>query len=229
MLCEARASKSFCFASSESNPSPQPGSDDAKSCAQPRSKSWSIGAKDKARLRNSQSREQYRSSHLSLLPRHFPTLLKAVEPHNELILRGDFMKHRMLALILALTVASWAQTATQPATSASPAGAVTTEKTKCPCCDKMADSGAKAEHSCCAHEAKAADGKEKGCCGGKDAKTCARGDKTAASCCKDSCGKDKTTTASCGKSCGKECKKGCCASPKKTEAAMRCCARGLRA
>lgn len=137
------------------------------------------------------------------------------------------MKHRMLALMLALTVASWAQTATQPAASTSQPSAVTTEKSKCPCCDKMADSGAKGEHSCCAHQAKAGDGKETAsCCGGKDAKTCTRGDKMAASCCKDGCGKDKT--ASCGKSCGKECKKGCCASQKKTEAAVHCCAHDVR-
>ena len=139
------------------------------------------------------------------------------------------MKYRMLALMLALTVASWAQTATQTATSASQPGAVTTEKSKCPCCDKMANSGAKAEHSCCTHEAKTGDGEENACCGGKDAKTCSRGDKMGASCCKDSCGKDKTATASCGKSCGKECKKGCCASTEANGSSDALLSHGLRA
>lgn len=139
------------------------------------------------------------------------------------------MKYRLVALMLALTVAPWAQTTSQTSPSTSQPGAVTTEKSKCPCCDKMADSGGKAEHSCCAREAKTADGKETGaCCGGKDGKICSRGDKTAASCCKDSCGKDKMASASCGKNCGKECKKGCCASKKKMEADMHCCAHAVR-
>ncbi len=139
------------------------------------------------------------------------------------------MKYRLLALMLALTVASWAQTSSQTATSTSQPGAVTTEKSKCPCCDKMANSGAKAEHSCCTREAKTGDGEATAaCCGGKDGKTCSRGDKMGASCCKDSCGKDKTASASCGKNCGKECKKGCCSSKKKMEADMHCCSHGLR-
>jgi|SRR5579863_2223687 len=133
------------------------------------------------------------------------------------------MKHKFLALILALTVASWAQTATQtspsdPQQSSSPA-----EKGKCACCDKMASADAKdGQASCMRHKHSSASGKEtESCCAGKDAKSCMKGDKTTASCCKDNCGKDKTAM-SCGKECGKKCGEGCCAS-KKENATMGCC------
>ena len=52
------------------------------------------------------------------------------------------MKHKMLALILALTVVSWAQEATQT-TPAAPQQSTTPEKAKCSCCDKMASADAK--------------------------------------------------------------------------------------
>jgi hypothetical protein len=134
------------------------------------------------------------------------------------------MKHKMLALILALTVVSWAQEATQTAPAA-PQQSTAPEKAKCECCDKMASADAKDAHSCCARHDHSADGKEammcskgkdgKSCCGGKDAKSCMRADK-GASCCKD-CAKDKAASACCG---GK-CEKGCC---KKIEhASMKCC------
>jgi hypothetical protein len=143
------------------------------------------------------------------------------------------MKHKMLALVLALTVASWAQTATQTAPSDPQQSTVPAEKTKCACCDKMASGNTKAEHSCCAHhEKQTADSKEaascgsgkdaKSCCSGKDAKSCMKGDKNAGSCCKDSCGKDKTASASCGKQCGKD----CCSPEKKT--ATNCCRKDIR-
>jgi len=129
------------------------------------------------------------------------------------------MKHKMLALILALTVVSWAQEATQTA-PATPQQS--TEKAKCACCDKAASADAKGD--CCAHHDHSAAGKEamscsrkdgKSCCGGKDAKACMKADK-GASCCKD-CGKDKTASSCCG---GK-CEKGCC--EKMEKASMKCC------
>ena len=135
------------------------------------------------------------------------------------------MKHKMLALILALTVASWAQTATQTAPAA-PEQNSATEKSKCACCDKMASADSKDAHASCMRHSKE-DAKSMGsCCSGKDAKSCMKGDKTAASCCKDGCGKDKTASMSCGKECGKKCEKGCCASEKKT--AKNCCDKNIR-
>jgi len=134
------------------------------------------------------------------------------------------MKHKILALILALTVVSWAQDATQTAPAASQQNTAQ-EKAKCACCDKTASAGAKGEHACCAHHDHSADSKEamscckgkdeKSCCGGKDAKSCMRADK-GASCCKD-CDKDKSASACSG---GK-CEKGCCKKMEKT--AMKCC------
>jgi hypothetical protein len=137
------------------------------------------------------------------------------------------VKYKLIAVVLALTAMSWAQTATptEPATpqqSTSPA-----KNAKCPCCEKMASADAKDADSCCAHhhdmkaggkEMSCCAGKDAKCCGGKDAKSCMKGDKTAASCCKDGCSKD-NTASSCCKS-----KEGCCS--KKTEAAMSCCHHG---
>jgi len=121
------------------------------------------------------------------------------------------MKHRMLALILALTVVSWAQTATQSAPSTQQQSAP--EKAKCACCDKMAASDSKAHAACMQQH----DGKEmasccagkddKSCCGGKDAKSCMKDDKMA-DCCK---GKD---GMKCDRKASKDCGKGCCGSNK---------------
>jgi len=136
------------------------------------------------------------------------------------------MKRTFLALILALTVASWAQTATQSAPS-TPAP----EKTKCACCDKMAS--AKDGASCQRHGMKDANGKDMAsccngkdaasCCGGKDGKSCMKDEKASASCCKGCCSKDKTAAACCSDKCGKE-GKSCC-SGKNEKTAMNCCAR----
>jgi hypothetical protein len=155
------------------------------------------------------------------------------------------MKHKMFALILALTVASWAQTATPVAPSA-PQQNVPADQAKCACCDKMAATDAKDTKSCCAHhdmQAKAADGKhskEMSCCGGKDAKStdckdamsCMRNAKDkGASCCKkgcgkDACAKDKMAASCCGNKCGKGDDKGCC-SGKAGTTAKTCCAKEL--
>jgi hypothetical protein len=122
------------------------------------------------------------------------------------------MKHKLVAVILALTVISWAQTSTQTNPS-------TPEKSKCACCDKMAV-GATDDHAACMR-GRHADAKEmascctgkegKSCCEGKDAKSCMKGDKTASSCCKDGYGTDKMASC-CDRKGAKGCGKGCCAS-----------------
>jgi hypothetical protein len=150
------------------------------------------------------------------------------------------MKYKMIAIFLALTVMSWAQTATQTAPSAPQQNTAPVEKPKCPCCDKMASAGTKATHACCAHHgmhpgdgkdmASCCSGKDAACCsGGKDAKSCMKGDKDAAgkSCCGDRCGRDKTAATCCGNSCGKEGGKGCCAMKTEKEAKS-CCGNELR-
>lgn len=142
------------------------------------------------------------------------------------------MKHKIFALILALTVASWAQTATQTPTTP-PASTAPAEKAKPSCCDKM--SGMKDGASCARHGKQNADakagsccaGKEASCCGGKDAMSCMKdkADKTATSCCKEGCTKDKTAAACCGS--GKSCGKSCCSSDKE-KTAKNCCEKPLQ-
>lgn len=130
------------------------------------------------------------------------------------------MKYKVIALFLALTVASWAQTTTQTAPAAPQQS---TEKAKCACCDKMAGGEMKEGASCCAHhDMKAGDTKDMAsCCGGKDAKSCARDskDKNAKACCGDKCSKDKMA-ADC---CGGKCSKGCCSDNKSGKTAKNCC------
>src|SRR5947209_6439906 len=123
------------------------------------------------------------------------------------------MKYRMFTLILALSAAAWAQTATQNATAQSSTPA--TAKAEC-CCDKGA---AKEAHSCCAHhdmngkDMSSKDGKEamscgkdsESCCGGKDGMSCKH---TA----KDAREKEKVA-ASCA-DCMKNHEKECCAHAK---------------
>jgi len=139
------------------------------------------------------------------------------------------MKHKIFALILALTVASWAQTATQNPPASPQTGAAPAEKAKC--CDHMASSTSKDGMSCPRH--KGADGKDTAsCCGdkhkmsccGKDAKSCMKDENSAASCCKEGCGKDKTASADAA-CCGKSCDKGCCSADKdkKEKTAHNCC------
>ena len=133
------------------------------------------------------------------------------------------MKYRILAMILALTVASWAQTS-----NSNPASQSATPDKQCACCDnaKAGDASSESSHSCCKHQSKSGkpmgascsrkDGK---CCSG-DAKSCMQTEKKGRGCCVD-CGKDKTAK-SCEKNCGKTCGKGCCAS-KDQKAAGNCC------
>jgi hypothetical protein len=90
------------------------------------------------------------------------------------------MKYKMLALILALTVVSWAQTEIQN-TPSTPQQSTAPEKAKCACCDKMAASDSKDTPAACMQKH---DGKETAsCCAGKDEKS-GCGGKDAMSCMK---------------------------------------------
>jgi hypothetical protein len=142
------------------------------------------------------------------------------------------MKHRMIALILALTVVSSAQTVTQTTPSTPQQSSTPDEKAKCPRCDKMAASDTKDAHASCADHLKhTGDGKEMaGCCSGEpeyakscgvgsDGKSCMKGDKDKSACCGESCGKGKTAATCCG---SKDCEKGCCwGRPRKRSAVAR--------
>lgn len=144
------------------------------------------------------------------------------------------MKHKMIALILVLTVVSWAQTVTQTRPSTPQESSAPADEGKC--CDKMAADSEDAPASW-AHPMKhTGDGKEmagccsgkpkdaKSCCVGSDAKSCMKGDKDKSACCGESCGKDKTPATCCG---SKDCEKGCCS--KKAEKAVSSCSRlGMR-
>lgn len=130
------------------------------------------------------------------------------------------MKHKILALVLALTIVAWAQTAPkgQPSTSQSNASGAKGEGS---CCERS--SGAK--DSCPHHAKHAGEGKEQAsCCTGKDAKSCQKSAKNGASCCGEKCGQDK---AACSREeCAKACKNECCS--KATAKAGRCCASETR-
>jgi hypothetical protein len=109
---------------------------------------------------------------------------------------------KLLVMILALAVLPWAQTSTP---DSSKPEAQSSAKSDCPCCQKMADS--KDAKSCCAHHDMASkDGKGMSCCGGKDAKSCMKGEKKEMACAKEGCCKkdgDKSAMACCsGGDCG---------------------------
>jgi hypothetical protein len=139
------------------------------------------------------------------------------------------MKHKIFAMILALTVIPWAQTAIQtPAgPQASPAPA---EKAKTSCCDKM--SGMKDGASCARHGKKSANAKagsccaakDSSCCSGKEGMSCMKDQNAAASRCKGNCMKDKTASSCCG---GQGCEKNCC-SKNSDKTARNCCSDRLR-
>lgn len=123
------------------------------------------------------------------------------------------MKFKLFAMILALAVVSFAQTATQttPATEQKQS-AQSDDNKDATACQKMMDGK---DGSCCMHHDMAAkDGKEAmTCCGGKNAKSCKKVMKNS---------KDKMA-AMCGdgKCCGKDAKD-CCKHDDK-EMAMACC------
>lgn len=128
------------------------------------------------------------------------------------------MKHKLFAVILALSVVSWAQNTT-------PAAPADQQKSaeKCACCDKMASDDAPGAKMCMRHGKDAKSGKsccsgtqEAMSCCGKDSKSCMKA-KAGASCCKD-CGKDKSASTCCGKDC-----KGSCCEKNNATAAMNCC------
>jgi len=141
------------------------------------------------------------------------------------------MKQKLVALLLALTMISWAQSTTPTQTPApeqksAPADA----KATCPCCDKMASDDPhdmhKHQHACMRHDTDAKDGKDAmaGCAGkdakemaaccGKDGKSCVKDDQTATccadgkpghelACCSGKPGRDTAHAGCCGAQCGK--------------------------
>jgi hypothetical protein len=126
------------------------------------------------------------------------------------------MRFKLTAFILALAVASWAQTASQNTPSPAPQENAPQAKA-CACCDKMAST--KEGQSCCRHEMAGKDEKAMSCCSGEKAAACCGG-KDAKSCMKG----DKDKAASCGDCCAKDHEKGCCASQKKDDkTSMNCC------
>ena len=143
------------------------------------------------------------------------------------------MKFKMLALILVVTIITWAQNATPTTPSAPQQSDAPAAKDKCPCCDKMAADAKDAPVSCMHHEMKAGESEKKeSCCAGKDAMSsdakgamsCMKGDKDKpAASCGDQCSKDKDAAARCG---GKDCGKDCC-SKKGEKTAKSCCEENL--
>ncbi len=129
------------------------------------------------------------------------------------------MKFKLTALILALTVASWAQTATQNSPAPAPQEkAAPQAKTDCAaCCEKMAS--AKEGQSCCRHEMAGKDDKAMSCCNGEKASACCEG-KEAKACMKGD--KDKAA-ATCGDCCGKDSGKSCCSHMKDDKTSMNSC------
>ena len=124
----------------------------------------------------------------------------------------------MFAIILALNVACWAQTATPaPEQKSAPEA-----KSSCPCCDKM---GEMHDHATMHKDMQACmqskDGKgAMDCCGGKDGKeamSCCSGNdaKNATACCHD---KEANATAKDGKAAS------CCGAGKCEGKEMSCCA-----
>lgn len=129
------------------------------------------------------------------------------------------MKHNLIALILAVTVMSWAQSST-PAPA--PGQNSTPAKASCPCCEKMASADHKGMDCCMHHDATGKDSKEmpccvgkdakdSSCCGGKDAKSSSKDDKAAASCCGAGKPGEGHEMACCAKD-AKDGANGCCSS-----------------
>lgn len=119
------------------------------------------------------------------------------------------MKFKLIAFVLILAIASWAQTAT-PAPS-SPDNA--SPEAKCSCCDKATTGTTAASHKhmdACMHaKSGSKDGKEvASCCSGKDKATCCTG--------KDgnSCAKMTASAGCCGNHCSAEGAKDCCSDGK---------------
>jgi hypothetical protein len=104
------------------------------------------------------------------------------------------MKLKLIALFLALTVMSWAQSTTPNQTPAPEQKAAPTDaKATCPCYDKPAAADHKDVHACMHHETTSQDAKEAmsccadkdsinadSCCSAKDGKSCSKEDKASA-------------------------------------------------
>lgn len=132
----------------------------------------------------------------------------------------ELMRYRIIAMILALSFASWAQIATQNIPAPTPQEK-TSAKTSCACCDHAGSADAKQTHGCCGHhhDMAATDAKTMSCCDGKDAACCGGAD--AKSCKHDS--KDKAATAG-DNCCGGDKEKGSCPCCKRdVKTAMGCC------
>ena len=100
------------------------------------------------------------------------------------------MKLKLIALVLTLTMSSWAQsTPSTPDQKSTPADG----KMTCACCDKTAAADQKEAHACMQHNPGKKDdkmtmsccsGKEAAaCCTAKDGKSCAKNDQASGSCC----------------------------------------------
>jgi hypothetical protein len=130
------------------------------------------------------------------------------------------MKCKLIAFVLALTIASWAQT-TSPAQPTAPDKTAPAADAKCSCCAKMASEGTSSssehKHACMHQKAAAKDGKETAsccsgekdasCCQGKDAKACAKAEKGSAGCCGEKCDHEK---GCCSEKDGKKIAHNCC-------------------
>lgn len=144
-------------------------------------------------------------------PAHYPGI-GPQHPNSEKM--EIHMKYKLPALLLALTLVSWAQTSTPTVPPAPQQNAVPAEKGKCSCCSKAANGDSTS--ACCARHSTESKEKPsccsgqngKSCCGGKDAKSCMRNAKGSTGCC-SGC-KDKAAAACCSGTCGKDCGAGCC-------------------
>jgi len=137
------------------------------------------------------------------------------------------MRFKTIAFILALSIAAWAQTSNPAAQADSGQSPAQAPKASCACCDKTTN--AKDASNCCAHDGKngasCARKGVKSCCG-KNAKSCTRNDKDKiASCCGDSCMKDKNVVKSCCEKCTKDGQNACSCAAKAEQSAKNCCSR----
>ena len=125
------------------------------------------------------------------------------------------MKFKFVALILTLTIASWAQTTN----SAQPTASDKAADTKCACCDKMEANASEHKHSCMHARSSTQGGKDvASCCSGKNNAACGQGKDGKA------CAKTQTASAACCEGeCASEDGKGCCAGKDGKATAHNCC------
>jgi hypothetical protein len=126
------------------------------------------------------------------------------------------MKYKLVALILALTIASWAQSTNS---RQAPATDKTAAKTKCACCEKMSSTAKpeSSEHKQACMHASAKDGTETAsCCAGEDKASCCKG--------KDGKACTKASAGCCGENCADM--KDCCSAKEAKKTAHNCCGAG---